>query len=47
MNDFHNFFCKVEFLCYQNESNWLGWLVMVVVGVYLVSFVFMMLVSDL
>ena len=45
MNDFYNFFCKVEFLCYQNEPNWLGWLAMVVVGVYLVSFIFWILVS--
>jgi len=21
-------FCKVEFLCYQGEPNWLGWLVL-------------------
>ncbi len=28
-------FCKVEFLCYAGEPNWLGWAVMVV-GVYYV-----------
>lgn len=21
-------FCKVEFLCYQGEPNWLGWLIL-------------------
>jgi len=27
-------FCKVEFLCYATEPNWLGWLVMVIGPVY-------------
>lgn len=25
-------FCKVEFLCYQGEPNWLGWFVFVFLG---------------
>ena len=24
--DFFNSFCKVEFLCYQGDPNWLGWI---------------------
>ena len=27
-NSFTNSFCKVEFLCYQNEPNWLGMIVL-------------------
>jgi len=26
-------FCKVEFLCYHGELNWLGWVVLIPVGV--------------
>jgi hypothetical protein len=26
-------FCKVEFLCYQGEPNWLGWVVLIPAGV--------------
>ena len=26
-------FCKVEFLCYANEPNWLGWIVIVIMAV--------------
>jgi hypothetical protein len=25
-------FCKVEFLCYANEPNWLGWIVLVIMA---------------
>jgi len=31
----HNFvvgFCKVKFLCWHGEPNWLGWIVIVVGG---------------
>jgi hypothetical protein len=27
-NTLFNSFCKVEFLCYAGEPNWLGWLVL-------------------
>jgi hypothetical protein len=30
-NDFINEFCKVEFLCFSGEPNWLGWLILIVV----------------
>ena len=26
-------FCKVEFLCYANEPNWLGWIVLIIMAV--------------
>ena len=29
MDSFINGFCKVEFLCYLGEPNWLGWLILV------------------
>ena len=32
MNGFYEFFCKVEFLCYQGEPNWLGWIVIIPIG---------------
>ncbi len=28
-NDFIFTFCKVEFLCWHGEPNWLGWVAMV------------------
>lgn len=31
MDRFYETFCGVEFLCYQNEPNWLGWIVIVMV----------------
>jgi len=27
MDSFYDGFCKVEFLCYLGEPNWLGWMV--------------------
>ena len=32
MTNFYNTFCKVEFLCYQSEPNWLGWIIIVTFG---------------
>ena len=29
MDSFINGFCKVEFLCYLGEPNWLGWLILI------------------
>jgi len=29
-NSFTNSFCKVEFVCYQNEPNWLGVILLVI-----------------
>ena len=45
MNGFYNFFCKVEFLCYQNEPNWLGWLVIGLVGFSVVVIFIGLLIS--
>ena len=34
MNDFYDIFCeRVEFLCYQSEPNWLGWMIIVMLGI--------------
>jgi len=38
-NNFIVGFCKVEFLCYAGEPNWLGWAVMVF-GLLFVMFIF-------
>tara|TARA_B110000196_G_C20798834_1_gene499137 strand:+ start:230 stop:487 length:258 start_codon:yes stop_codon:yes gene_type:complete len=36
MEDFYDIFCEVEFLCshsgYQSEPNWLGWMIIVMLG---------------
>ena len=29
-------FCKVEFLCYSGDPNWLGWIFLVCLGIFLV-----------
>jgi len=36
-------FCKVEFLCYQGDPNWLGWIVL---GVFGLTLVVLLLASD-
>ena len=28
MDEIYNKFCEVQFLCYQGEPNWLGWLIL-------------------
>ena len=33
-------FCKVEFLCYANEPNWLGWIVIIIMEVSVLSAIF-------
>jgi len=38
-------FCKVEFLCYEAEPNWLGWLVLGVGGFFAAMFLFGIVVS--
>ena len=43
--EFFNGFCKVDFLCHQSEPNWLGWIVLVVGGVYAVGFIVMILIG--
>ena len=30
---FYDVFCKVEFLCYAGEPNWLGWIIILFFGV--------------
>lgn len=37
-------FCKVEFLCYSQEPNWLGWIIIGICGVVVFFFVFGMVV---
>ena len=43
MNSFFSSFCKVEFVCYQGEPNWLGWLILIpfvlVIGIFVIGFV--------
>lgn len=29
MDSFFSSFCKVEFVCYEGEPNWLGWLILI------------------
>ena len=36
MDSFINGFCKVEFLCYLGEPNWLGWLILVPFYIFVV-----------
>ena len=33
---FYDVFCKVEFLCYAGEPNWLGWIIILFFGVIIV-----------
>jgi hypothetical protein len=35
-NPFINSFCKVQFLCFQNDPNWLGWITLVVFGLVII-----------
>jgi len=30
-------FCKVQFLCYHGEPNWLGWVVLIAFGFFVVG----------
>ena len=39
-------FCKVEFLCYAGEPNWLGWIFIAILGVA-VFFIGMFLVAAI
>ena len=32
-------FCKVEFLCYQGDPNWLGWMVLGVFGLVVIALI--------
>lgn len=43
MNDFIEGFCKVAFLCYAGDPNWLGWVVLVV-GVVLAAICLLLVV---
>ena len=36
-NKFINGYCKVDFLCFNNEPNWLGWIPLI--GVSVVFFI--------
>ena len=38
-DSFINGYCKVEFLCHGGEPNWLGWVVIVFAGLFLLGFV--------
>ena len=37
-NTFVPGFCKVEFLCYDAEPNWLGWLILGIGGIFAAMF---------
>ena len=37
-------FCKVEFVCFQNEPNWLGWIILGCAGLMLLGYAFFVLV---
>ena len=43
-DSFINSFCKVQFLCYQGEPNWLGIIVLLVPGVILFLIISLILV---
>lgn len=34
-NEFINGYCKVDFLCYNGEPNWLGWIPIGFIGIIL------------
>lgn len=39
MESLYSSFCKVEFVCYQGEPNWLGWLILLpLFGFFLYTF---------
>ena len=46
MSDFMNGFCKVEFLCYSGEPNWLG-MVVLAVGGLIVTFPLYLLLTEM
>ena len=39
-------FCKVQFLCYEWEINWLGWIVLVVGTLIIVSVILTIAFSN-
>jgi len=43
-NEFIISFCKVDFLCYNWETNWLGGVVLVIGGVWLFGLAFTVIV---
>ena len=40
MDSFFSSFCKVDFVCYQGEPNWLGWLILIPFFLFIAFFVF-------
>jgi len=42
-NNFIASFCKVEFLCYAYEPNWLGWVLIAWLGVMVVGVIVLLL----
>ena len=38
-------FCKVDFACWQGEPNWLGWILIGILGFFLLGFVLIVLGS--
>lgn len=38
-------FCKVQFLCYGGEPNWLGWIVIAIAGFFALVFSFAILAA--
>ena len=37
---FINSFCKVEFVCYQGDPNWLGWILISFLGLFILGIIF-------
>jgi hypothetical protein len=38
-DNFISGFCKVEFLCWEGEPNWLGWIVLVFLAFWILAIV--------
>ena len=46
-DDFLNGFCKVKFLCYAGDPNWLGWAVLGIGALTALAIVFVILMLML
>ena len=40
---FINGYCKVDFLCYNGEPNWLGWIPLIFLGIFLIFVIFLLI----
>ena len=46
MNSFFSSFCKVEFVCYEGDPNWLGWLILIPFFLFITFFLFNLLIGN-